>query len=97
MSVFQVRQSGTGAILWTGAAASEVQALDAMAHEAGYCDHADLPDGLRRGALSVEILSFGSAPGPASSQGRVQGGRTGQVMERGGLEAKIAERLRAQN
>lgn len=94
MSVFQVRQSGTGAILWTGAAISELQALDAMAHEAGYCDHAQLPDGMRRSAVSVEILSFGSAPAAAASHGRVQGGRTGHVMERSGLEAKIADRLR---
>ncbi|GEL43371.1 hypothetical protein MEX01_39620 [Methylorubrum extorquens] len=26
----QIRQGGTGAILWTGAAANEIQAMDAM-------------------------------------------------------------------
>ena len=94
MSVFQVRQSGTGAILWTGAATSELQALDAMAHEAGYADHAGLPNGMRRSAVSVEILSFGSAP---AATGRAEGGRIGQIPERGGLEAKIADRIRARN
>ncbi|BDL38058.1 hypothetical protein [Methylorubrum sp. GM97] len=55
MSVFQIRQGGTGAILWTGAAANEIQAMDAMAHDAGYYDHSDLPENMRRG-LKVEAL-----------------------------------------
>ncbi|MCP1539962.1 hypothetical protein [Methylorubrum extorquens] len=78
MSVFQIRQGGTGAILWTGAAANEIQAMDAMAHDAGYYDHSDLPENMRRG-LKVEALSFGAAREQASA-GRTQGGRTGQVV-----------------
>lgn len=78
MSVFQIRQGGTGAILWTGAAANEIQAMDAMAHDAGYYDHSDLPDNMRRG-LKVEALSFGATRGQASA-GRTQGGRTGQFV-----------------
>ena len=34
MPIFQIRQGGTGAVLWTGAAANEIQAMDAMAHDA---------------------------------------------------------------
>ena len=83
MRVFQVRQSATGAILWTGAAAGEIQALDAMAHEAGYYDHSDLPEGIRLGGLSVEALTFGASP--AATAGRtVQGGRGGRILDRGG-------------
>ncbi|TFZ54645.1 hypothetical protein E4V01_24860 [Methylorubrum sp. Q1] len=78
MSVFQIRQGGTGAILWTGAAANEIQAMDAMAHDAGYYDNSDLPDTMRRG-LKVEALTFGAARGQASA-GRMQGGRTGQLV-----------------
>ncbi|CAO4133401.1 hypothetical protein [Methylorubrum extorquens] len=78
MSVFQIRQGGTGAILWTGAASNEIQAIDAMAHDAGYYDHSDLPDNMRRG-LRVEALSFSTDRGLASA-GRTQGGRTGQVV-----------------
>ncbi|UGB24889.1 hypothetical protein LPC10_18465 [Methylorubrum sp. B1-46] len=78
MSVFQIRQGGTGAILWTGAAANEIQAIDAMAHDAGYYDHSDLPENMRCG-LRVEALTFGADRGPASV-GRTQGGRTGQFV-----------------
>lgn len=78
MSVFQIRQGGTGAILWTGAAANEIQAMDAMAHDAGYYDHSDLPENMRRG-LKVEALTFGAARGPTSA-GRTQGGRTGKLV-----------------
>ncbi|AMB43818.1 hypothetical protein [Methylobacterium sp. AMS5] len=78
MSVFQIRQGGTGAILWTGAAANEIQAMDAMAHDAGYYDHSDLPETMRRG-LKVEALTFGAARGQASA-GRMRGGRTGQLV-----------------
>jgi hypothetical protein len=46
MSVFQIRQGGTGAILWTGAA-NEIQAVDAIAHDACYYDHSDLPENMR--------------------------------------------------
>ena len=35
-------------------AADPIAALDAMAHEAGYYDHGDIPDHLRAGGLSAE-------------------------------------------
>ena len=54
MKMFQVRQGATGAILWTGSAADPIAALDAMAHEAGYYDHSDIPDHLRAGGLQAE-------------------------------------------
>ncbi|KQQ12435.1 hypothetical protein ASF56_04515 [Methylobacterium sp. Leaf122] len=60
MPTFQIRHGGTGTVLWTGAAANEIQAMDAMAHDAGYYDHSDLPDNTRSG-LKVEVLSFGTA------------------------------------
>ncbi|PXW57491.1 hypothetical protein [Methylobacterium sp. B4] len=78
MSVFQIRQGGTGAILWTGEATNETQAMDAMAHDAGYHDHSDLPDNMRRG-LRVEALSFSTDQGRASA-GRTLGGRSGQFV-----------------
>ncbi|GJE45298.1 hypothetical protein [Methylobacterium soli] len=56
MKVFQVRQSATGAILWTGAALNEVAALDAMAHEAGYYDFSDLPGHVTAGGLVAEAV-----------------------------------------
>ncbi len=34
MSVNHISQSGTGTMLWTGTAANEIQAMDAMAHDA---------------------------------------------------------------
>ena len=89
MRVFQVRHGATGAILWTGSASGEIQALDAMAHEAGYYDHADLPDNIRHGGLSVETL-FAPAIGPGGD--RVTHGRTGQVVQRGGSRAGGDER-----
>lgn len=78
MSVFQIRQGGTGAILWTGAAANEIQAMDAMAHDAGYYDHSDLPENMRRG-LKVEALTFATSHARSSAD-RMQGGRTGQFI-----------------
>ncbi|KAA0122844.1 hypothetical protein ABID82_007226 [Methylobacterium sp. PvP062] len=56
MKVFQIRQAATGAILWTGSASDPIAALDAMAHEAGYYDHGDIPDHLRAGGLSAEEI-----------------------------------------
>lgn len=56
MKVFQVRQSATGTILWTGSATDPIAALDAMAHEAGYYDHADIPEALRAGGLQAEEI-----------------------------------------
>jgi hypothetical protein len=54
--VFQIRYELTGAILWTGSATDPLAALDAMAHEAGYYDHSDIPDHLRFGNLAVEEI-----------------------------------------
>ncbi|MCJ2110304.1 hypothetical protein MKK64_03640 [Methylobacterium sp. E-025] len=56
MKVFQVRQRATGAILWTGSAMNEIAALDAMAHEAGYYDHSDIPETVSGGGLAVEVV-----------------------------------------
>lgn len=56
MKMFQIRQVATGMILWTGSAADPIAALDAMAHEAGYYDHADIPDHLRAGGLHAEEI-----------------------------------------
>ena len=78
MPMFQIRQGGTGAVLWNGAAANEIQAMDAMAHDAGYRDRSDLPHSLGR-ALKVEALSFDVSPAPTST-GRALGGRAGQVV-----------------
>lgn len=76
MRVFQVRQIATGVIIWTGLAQDELGALDAMAHQAGYYDHSDIPENINRGGLSVEALKF-DAPGsrvPRAGE-RVTGGR----------------------
>lgn len=78
VSIFQIRYGGTGSILWTGEAASEIQAMDAMAHEAGYYDHSDLPESMRR-VLKAEALSFGTDQEQASA-GRTFGGRSGQFV-----------------
>ena len=78
MPIFHIRHGGTGAILWTGAAANETQAMDAMAHDAGYCDHSDLPDNMCEG-LKAEALSFGAICGQAFA-GIMQGDRTGQFV-----------------
>lgn len=91
MSVFQVRQVGTGAILWTGAAANEIQAMDAMAHEAGYYDHSDLPESVRGRGLKVEALSFGAAPIQAAA-GRSQGGRVGKFVQHSGSVGRRGDR-----
>ena len=45
-------------ILWTGAATDPIAALDAMAHEAGYYDHSDIPDHLRAGGLHAEEIQL---------------------------------------
>ncbi|GJE29122.1 hypothetical protein LKMONMHP_3999 [Methylobacterium organophilum] len=88
MKVFQVRQGASGAILWTGAAAGEIQALDAMAHEAGYYDHSDLPASIREGGLSVEALGFSKSTG--SPTRRVEGGRSGHILRPSSATARAA-------
>ena len=85
MRVFQVRQGGTGAILWTGEALSEHQAVDAMAHEAGYADQAALPEGVRGRGLSAEELRLGATPARTAGA-RVTGGRSGALSPRGAAE-----------
>ncbi|GJE00256.1 hypothetical protein [Methylobacterium isbiliense] len=57
MTIFQIKQAATGAVLWTGGAADEQQALDAMAREAGYADFAALPESLR--GATVDRLNLG--------------------------------------
>ena len=56
MKVFRVCQSATGTILRTSAATDPIAALNAMAHEAGYYDHGDIPDHLRAGGLHAEEI-----------------------------------------
>ena len=56
MKVFQIRHEATGVILWTGSARDPLAALDAMAHDAGYYDHTDIPDHLRAGGFHVEEI-----------------------------------------
>ncbi|MGH1571327.1 hypothetical protein ACRAWG_12315 [Methylobacterium sp. P31] len=56
MKLFQIRHKATGAILWTGSATDPLAALDAMAHEAGYYDHSDIPENLRAGGIHVEEI-----------------------------------------
>jgi hypothetical protein len=48
MTIFQVRQARSRAIVWTGEAASADRALEAAAQAAGYHTFAELPDNLRR-------------------------------------------------
>ncbi|KMO33130.1 hypothetical protein VQ02_21485 [Methylobacterium variabile] len=59
MAIFQVRQAATGAILWTGGAENEQQALDAMAREAGYSDFSAIPESLRGAGTKVDRLNLG--------------------------------------
>ena len=58
MSLFQIRQKKTGAVLWTGKAESEKTALDAMARAVGYPDYASLPTEIRLGGLDTEKLDL---------------------------------------
>ncbi len=39
---------------WLESQTAAQPALDAMAHEAGYYDHSDIPDHLRAGGLQAE-------------------------------------------
>ncbi|KZB97533.1 hypothetical protein [Methylobacterium radiotolerans] len=58
MSIFQIRQKKSGAVLWTGAAADEQTALDAMAREAGYRDFSSLPDTIRADGIEAAKLDL---------------------------------------
>ena len=60
MSIFQIRQTMSGAVLWTGSATDEQAALDAMAREAGYRDFSALPEILRANGLQADKLDLGS-------------------------------------
>ncbi|ACL56654.1 hypothetical protein [Methylobacterium nodulans] len=59
MTIFQIRQATTGAVLWTGGAENEQQALDAMAREAGYADFASIPESVRGTDTRVDRLNLG--------------------------------------
>lgn len=58
MSIFQIRQKTSGAILWTGSATDEKMALDAMAREAGYADYSALPDRIRSSGIETAKLDL---------------------------------------
>ncbi|MDP4002124.1 hypothetical protein [Methylobacterium sp. NEAU K] len=58
MSIFQIKQKKSGAVLWTGAADSEQTALDAMAREAGYRDFSSLPDTIRADGIEAAKLDL---------------------------------------
>ena len=60
MSIFQIRQKTSGAILWTGFAEDEEIALDAMAREAGYRHFASLPDCIRSVGVEAAKLDMTS-------------------------------------
>lgn len=47
MTIFQVRQKSSRAVLWTGQAENADRALDVAAQAAGYHAFAELPDALR--------------------------------------------------
>ncbi|MGH1569830.1 hypothetical protein ACRAWG_03140 [Methylobacterium sp. P31] len=58
MSIFQIRQKKSGAVLWTGAADDEQTALDAMAREAGYRDFSALPETIRADGIEAAKLDL---------------------------------------
>ena len=58
MSIFQIKQKTSGAILWTGSANDEKTALDAMAREAGYADFASLPAQIRSSGIETAKLDL---------------------------------------
>ncbi|HEX8417586.1 MAG TPA: hypothetical protein VF641_08270 [Methylobacterium sp.] len=60
MSIFQIRQKTSGAVLWTGSAADVTTALDAMAREAGYPDFAALPATIRAAGVEAAELDLRS-------------------------------------
>jgi hypothetical protein len=47
MTIFQVRQKSSRAVVWTGQADSADRALDVAAQAAGYHAFAELPEDLR--------------------------------------------------
>ncbi len=55
MTIFQVRQARSRAIVWTGEAASADRALEAAAQAAGYHTFAEMPDALRTGMAAEAV------------------------------------------
>ncbi|MGU3363092.1 hypothetical protein ACLBWX_22540 [Methylobacterium sp. M6A4_1b] len=58
MQIFEIKQRSTGAILWVGSAQDEANALDAMAHEAGYVDADHLPMDVQSGGFIARALNI---------------------------------------
>ncbi|TXM67678.1 hypothetical protein [Methylobacterium sp. WL120] len=58
MSIFEIRQTENGVVLWTGSAENEATALDAMAREAGYRDFLALPESVRSNGLEAARLDL---------------------------------------
>jgi hypothetical protein len=58
VSIFQIRQKKSGAVLWTGSAPDERAALDAMAREAGYRDYSAIPESLRAEEMQADRLEL---------------------------------------
>lgn len=57
MRIYQISQKATGAILWIGSATTEENALESMAHEAGFRKFRDVPSDLL-GQMSVTELAL---------------------------------------
>ncbi|MBX9932741.1 MAG: hypothetical protein K2Y56_14565 [Methylobacterium sp.] len=57
MVIYQIKQTTSGAVLWTGQATNADCALDAMAREAGYTDYNALPDTIRSGGIVAMELT----------------------------------------
>jgi hypothetical protein len=55
MTIFQVRQARSRAIVWTGEAASADRALEAAAQAAGYHTFAEMPNALRSGMAAEAV------------------------------------------
>ena len=59
INIFQIKQTSSGAVLWTGNASDERSALDAMAREAGYAHFDALPASIRSaGVVAKELTSL---------------------------------------
>ena len=58
MHIFQIKQTSSGAILWTGNASDASSALDAMAREAGYAHFDALPDAIRSAGVEAKELTL---------------------------------------
>lgn len=56
MTIFQVRQNSSRAVLWTGQAESADRALDVAAQAAGYHAFAEMPDAVRAN-MSAEAVT----------------------------------------